>query len=61
MLERIRGYRTIIVGALVVIYALLQMAGIADLPNPDGEETAGILGAIMILMRFATSGSVGQK
>jgi len=59
--ERIKGYRTVIVGALIVVYAALQMAGLDGLPNPDGEETMGLMGALMILLRFVTSGSVGQK
>lgn len=57
MLERIRGFRTIIVGVLLVLYALSSVAGI-DVPDPDGETALTVTGALMIALRLVTNGPV---
>lgn len=56
--ERIRGYKTLATGAFLVTYALAGAAGI-DVPSPDGEQALVVSGALMIMLRFATSGRVG--
>lgn len=55
---RIRGYRTLIVAGVLVIYAALSWAGI-DVPSPDGEQSLAVSGALMALLRVITSGPIG--
>lgn len=57
---KLKGYKTIIVGAAIGAFAVAKFAGV-ELPDPSGEEVAAVASALMILLRLITSGKVGEK
>jgi hypothetical protein len=58
MREKVHGYKTVVVAALLFLYALASWSGI-DIPEPDGEQalTGGAL--LMVIMRMLTDGPLG--
>lgn len=60
MLAKIKGYKTLIVAGFLLAYAAASFVGI-DVPMPDGSEAIGLTATIMALLRFVTTGKVGEK
>lgn len=59
-MKKLQGYRTIIVGAFLVAYAVASWAGI-PIPEPDSEQALAVSGVVMMFLRFITSGPVAFK
>lgn len=56
----LKGYRTIILNGLAVIYLVLPMIGI-DVPLPEQESiTAGVLAIMNLGLRKVTTTPVGE-
>lgn len=69
MMKKLKGWRTVIVGALVgVPLALLQILEAAQvidlrdvLPEPWGSRIALAVSVAMVLLRLITTGPIGAK
>lgn len=60
-----KGYRTILAAAAVIILGALQAAGAVDWIGLVGEARAGAIvsgiGVAMGILRFLTSSAIGEK
>lgn len=60
-----KGWRTIIFSVLVAAVGALQAVGVTDWMALLGDKTSGIvvtaIGGIGVLLRFLTTGAVGEK
>lgn len=56
-----KGYRTIIVNVLALIFSLALFFGLDISAESQGEITAGVLAVANIALRFITDTPVGQN
>lgn len=57
----LKGYRTIIVNVLAIVYVVLASSGV-DIPAPEQETiSAGIIAIANVVMRFITDTKVGES
>ncbi len=69
LLEKLKGWKTVIVGAVFAAPLALVQIGeqlslidpAAILPEPWGQRVTLVLAVIMILLRLVTTGPVGSK
>lgn len=58
MLKKMKGWKTYSVALFLVLYAIASALGL-DVPSPDGEEALALSGAVMMILRFVTTGPAG--
>jgi hypothetical protein len=57
----LKGYRTIIVMGLGLIYSVAAGLGVVIPTDEQSAITTGILAAVGLVLRLLTDGKVGQK
>lgn len=61
MTESLKGYRTIIVNTLALLFSVGVMAGL-DIPvEAQSQITTGVLAVVNIFLRFRTDTKVGES
>lgn len=60
-MKKLQGYKTIIAGCAGILFSVLQANGILV---PEADQAAielGLASVAAIMLRFSTSGKVGEK
>lgn len=56
-----KGYRTIIINVLALVFSILAMQGVEITPEDQATVSTGILAIINIVLRFITTTKIGEK
>ena len=59
-MDKLKGYRTLIINVVALIASILAMAGFDITPEAQGQITTGILAVVNIVLRFITDTKVGE-